>query len=230
MNAYGVLASEYYLPIHKTSRNFDATTLHALAQRKPRLEDGLVLEVGCGRGRVGEFLGIAPSRVVQLDLSREMLSLDDRERCALRLQADATNIPLFDSQFAAVVGFLSDAFLGLSFFFEANRMLNRGGGLVLTTPSHEWGEALRGNEEPKRSEARFKTNANQDVIVPSTLFPASRLEEMLKHSGFEQIAITRHCLPAGVHPISPDIELAARSTGVEIHELPILYLISAYRS
>lgn len=100
---------------------------------------------------------------------------------------------------------------------------------MLTTPSHEWGEALRGDEEPERSEARFKTTANQDVIVPSALFPASRLEAMLEHSGFNQITITRHCLPAGVHPISPDIELAAQSVGVGVHELPILYVISAYR-
>jgi SAM-dependent methyltransferase len=189
-----------------------------------------VLEVGCGRGRVGEFLGIEPSRVIQLDLSHEMLALGDREPCALRLHADATNIPLFEGQFSTVVGFLSDAFLGLSFFREAHRMLKHGGGLILTTPSYEWGEALRGTEEPRRSEARFKTVANQQVTVPSTLVPTEQLKSMLRYCGFAQIVVTKHCLPPGAHPISPDIELAARSIAVGVYEIPILYLISAERS
>jgi hypothetical protein len=40
---------------------------------------GKVLELGAGRGRVGEYLGIGPNRVVQLDSSEVMFDLPDRE-------------------------------------------------------------------------------------------------------------------------------------------------------
>jgi hypothetical protein len=72
-NAYADLAQEYYDPFHKTCRNFDAATKSALARKTFALPDaGLILEVGCGRGRCQEFLGVDKNRVVQLDSSREM--------------------------------------------------------------------------------------------------------------------------------------------------------------
>ena len=120
---------------------------------------GLILEVGCGRGRCNEFLSISADRIVQLDSSCKMLALKDRESCLLQVYADATSVPLFDEQFTAVVGFLIDPFIGLGFFTEALRLLVPNGLLLATTPAAEWGLSLRGNKEPEVSSARFLTKS-----------------------------------------------------------------------
>jgi SAM-dependent methyltransferase len=227
-NAYAELAAEYYDPLHKTCRNFDAATVAALARHSVILPShGLTLEVGCGRGRSQEFLRITGSRVVQLDSSPEMLAVSPREESLLRVLADATNVPLLDSQFSAVVGFLVDSFIGLCFFAEAYRLLLPRGVLLLTTPAAEWGHALRGSQEPDVSSARFVNRAGEIVTVPSTLIASNKIAEMLSHCGFESISIYPVPLPADVHSISPDVAAAASRAGKSLRALPLIYLIAA---
>ncbi|MDA2934805.1 class I SAM-dependent methyltransferase [Acidobacteria bacterium AH-259-D05] len=226
---YDVLAREYYDPFHKTCRNFDFTTVDSFAKHPvPIPEDGLVLEVGCGRGRCAEFLSIEARWIVQLDSSREMLALEDREPCLLQVYADAASVPLFDKQFTALVGFLIDAFIGLNFFSEAYRLLEPGGLFFATTPTAEWGHTLRDDLGIDGSVARFLTKGQETVIVPSTLIPVDQLNEMLAHTGFQNISITSHCLPWNAdHPISPDIQQVADKKEIAVHELPIVHFITA---
>jgi SAM-dependent methyltransferase len=84
-----------------TSRNFDAATAVATAEWRDRLPAGLVLEPGCGRGRVGEFLGLDPTRVVQMDNSLPMFALAGREPAMLRVLHDAEALPFPDEEFSA---------------------------------------------------------------------------------------------------------------------------------
>ena len=204
---YDTLAREYYDPYHKTCRNFDFTTTKAIERNPvPIPDDGLVLEVGCGRGRCFEFLVIESKRVVQLDYSSEMLSIEDREPSLLRIQSDATSIPIFKEQFSAVIGFLVDPFLGLNFLNEAFRLLTPGGVLFFTTPTEEWGKPLRNTLEIEASFSRFITKNGDTVIVASTLISDEKLNQMLQHIGFTNINITSHCLPKEAGPISSDIQ------------------------
>lgn len=227
---YDALADEYYDPAHKTCRNFDAATQGATAAVRAQFPDaGLVLEVGCGRGRAAEFLHITADRVVQLDSSQRMLCLAEREASLLRIHADATAVPLAGQQFSAVVGFLIDPFIGLGFFAEAFRILVPGGYLLFTTPAWEWGSSLRGNSDPDASSARFVTKRRETVLVPSMILPVNKIEEMLAYCGFEAVGISQHNLPRDAGPISPDIEQAAQRKGVGVYELPILYLALAVR-
>ncbi len=225
---YDALASEYYDSFHRTCRNFDETTVNALTDRPVTIPaEGLVLDVGCGRGRCIELLGLDAQRIVQLDSSRKMLELQDRESCCLRMHADATDVPLLDDQFIAVVGFLIDPFIGLNFFSEAFRLLRRDGVLFASTPTSEWGLPLRKGLGMDVSSARFLTKQQDTVIVPSTLIRAEKLQEMLAHTGFEDIQVTSHCLPRTVKQISPDIQCVAEKREIEVYELPIIQLISA---
>jgi SAM-dependent methyltransferase len=151
----------------------------------------------------------------------------DREPAVVRILADAASVPLFDAQFSAVVGFLIDSFIGLAFFAEAYRLLLPGGVLFVTVPAAEWGYSLRGSKEPEVSVARFITKSRHTVLVPSTLITGTRIDEMLRYCGFQFISIDFEPLPPGVTPISPDVETAASSYGVAVHELPLVYLIRA---
>lgn len=225
-NAYANLALEYYDAFHKTCRNFDAATESALSRHPFTVPNhGLILEVGCGRGRCQEFLGVSKDRVVQLDSCREMLALVDREPSLVRVLADAISVPLFDAQFSGVVGFLIDSFIGLGFFAEAYRLLLPGAVLLVTTPAAEWGYSLRGSKEPDVSTARFITKSRQTVLVPSTLITRTRIVEMLSYCGFQSISAEVEPLPAGIKPVSPDVEIAASRCGVGVHELPLVYVI-----
>jgi len=141
---YDRIASEYYLPEHQTSRNFDRTAMAALASVRALVpRDGLILEVGSGRGRSCELLEIDPRRVIQLDNSVRMLEVEPREDCALRVLHRAESLPFLNDEYACITAFLCDPFLGLEFLGESHRVLRKGGFLIATTPAYEWGAPLR---------------------------------------------------------------------------------------
>jgi SAM-dependent methyltransferase len=221
--AYDALASEYYDSAHVTSRNFDAATAVATADWRDRLPAGLLLEPGCGRGRAHEFLGVDPTHVVQMDNSPSMLGLADREPAMLRVLHDAEALPFPDGEFSSVAAFLCDGFLGLNFLAEANRVLKPGGILCGTTPSYEWGVALRELLNLDPMSTRFLLKAGGKALVPSFLYPETQLEAMLNRAGFTGTEIRAYTLPADTRVVSNDIVLSAEHLGMEPMELPILY-------
>lgn len=231
-NSYDRVAGEYYAPHHKTSRNFDSATEAAIAALGVAVPpDGLVLEPGCGRGRSNEFLGVDPQRIVQLDNSRAMLALARRERCLLRVLHDAEDLPFPDGEFGCVAAFLSDAFLGLNFLGEVRRVLRPDGLLIGTTPSFQWGTALRDGLDIDRMTTRFRLTSGEEVHVPSAIFTAQQLGAMLESVGFRPntIRVHSHRLPPNCEPISDDIIVPARHLGVSPLELDILYTFVAMR-
>jgi len=226
---YDLIAPEYYEASHQTSRNFDQTSSHALQPVRARIPlTGLVLDVGAGRGRCNEFLGINPERVIQLDDSQRMLEVIPREACMLRVLHQAECLPFFNTEFSFVASFLCDPFLGLNFLHEAYRVLAPGGLFIATTPSYEWGAPLRAHLGISPFETRFITREGK-VVVPSVLIPRNKLIEMLEVAGFkrDKVRVSCHRLPHDVAPISPDIILPAETLRLGVHELDILYLIEA---
>ena len=228
-SGYDALAHEYYDPGHKTSRNFDVASAAALKELNVSLpRSGLLLEIGCGRGRSVEYFGVSPRRIVQLDASERMLSLEPRERCVLRVHAHACAIPLYSGQFAGVLGFLIDPFIGLAALAEAFRMLQPGGMILATNPTLEWGLPLRKQLNIDPASTRFIMLSTKSILkLPSTLFSRKQLEEMLKRVGFSDIAISSHCLPHHVQDISEDISKVARIEGKGVHKIPIINVIRA---
>jgi SAM-dependent methyltransferase len=226
---YDEIADEYYEAAHKTSRNFDQATVAAMASiRKVVPLEGLILDVGAGRGRCNEYLGIAPERVVQLDSSTKMLQVSPREASALRIVHSADKLPFLDDQFPCVTSFLCDPFLGLNFLAEVHRVLQREGVFIATTPAFEWGSTLRAKLNVDLMSTRFITR-NGKLVVPSVLVPISQLRQMLKHTGFleSKFSITTHKLPRGVGPVSDDILQPARELGRDPYDLEILYAVVA---
>ncbi len=229
-SSYDIIASEYYEQGHKTCRNFDRATYEAFQARPFRYSDGMVLEVGAGRGRSIEFLNIDPSRIVQLDSSQAMFDLRCREPCNLRILADARDMPFISQQFKYVVGFLVDPFMGANFLREAFRMLEDGGTLLFTIPTRVWGDALRSNLEVESGTTRFKLIATaQSVYLPSLLSSEQEIESMLEIAGFKDISINAYPLADGEEIISDDIFAAANGLGVDVEDLSIINVVTANR-
>ena len=222
--AYEALASEYYDNSHTTSRNFDAATQEALRSLRLTMPGGVIVDVGCGRGRCSEFLHVPPDRVVQLDNSAAMLEVAPREPAILKVLHDAEELPFPDREFAAVAAFLCDPYLGLNFLSEARRILRADGLLLGTTPSYEWGVALRTELEIDLMTTRFVLRDGTSLLAPSALYRVEQLSEMLRQVGFRssKIDIRTHTLPHSVTPVSPDIELPARVLGLSPYQVPIL--------
>lgn len=229
-SAYDVIASEYYDTGHITSRNFDHATQLALRDHPFHVPDtGLVLELGAGRGRATEFLNLPAARIVQLDASAEMLTLPTREPSLLRVLADAQCIPLMSAQFAAVVGFLVDPFIGPRSVAEAHRMLVPGGRLLMTTPTQAWGTALRRKLNIDVTTTRFRLlGTEQTVVLPSLLHSPDELTSMLTSAGFRDISVLAHAVPPNEEPLSKDIEDACDSPDLA-RALPVVHTIRATR-
>jgi SAM-dependent methyltransferase len=226
---YDQIAGEYYDAFHKTCRNFDQTTFKALTSVRSLLpQSGLILDIGSGKGRCVEFLGVDANRIIQLDNSRAMLDLSPREECLIRIQHDAEQLPFLSKEFSCVTAFLCDPYLGLDFLAEAYRVLRTSGLLLATTPAYEWGTALRRGISIDSSETRFKTLAGSEIRVPSVLVPRDRLVEMLRRVGFvSEIQVQPHRLPEDAAPLSDDITIAADVLKCGVHELDLLYLVIA---
>ena len=193
-SGYDIIANEYYDVGHVTSRNFDHTTTAALTHDPFPCDAGLMLELGAGRGRATEFLGVDKTRLIQLDSSEAMFALPNREPCGLKILSDACRIPLVSQQFAFVVGFLVDPFMGLDCLGEAFRMLKDGGRLLLTAPTKRWGDALRSKLKIDPMTTRFKIlGTEQTVELPSVLHTPDRIREMLETVSYTHLTLPTIC-------------------------------------
>jgi SAM-dependent methyltransferase len=79
--------------------------------------DGLILDAGCGQGRVSRFLSMKGYEVIGVDTSREDLVLASHiigkeEQVLEYIQADVSRLPFREQVFSAVV------FLGTFIYFE----------------------------------------------------------------------------------------------------------------
>jgi SAM-dependent methyltransferase len=107
------------------------------------LKDKRILEVGCGRGEFGAFLGTQGAHLIGTDLgpdlaaaAREMARINEID--ARYLAADASALPFADARFDVVLAVnvlhhLSEAHLGRA-VREAHRVLGPGGSALICEP------------------------------------------------------------------------------------------------
>jgi SAM-dependent methyltransferase len=227
---YDILADEYYSPRHVTSRNFDMAT-HAYLQNHPvpTPEKGLALDLGAGKGRLREYCGVQPMRIVQTDLSARMLTLPARELALGRVQAGALALPFKASSFSIVAAFLFDPFNEEGLFEEIARVLSSGGVFIGTVPHNEWGLTLRSGTGRPMDEAVFVLDDGATIVQPSALSRPDQLADRLTSVGLTIVKNEALKLPRDVTNISPDIERPARITGQSVYSIPIVQLVVARR-
>jgi SAM-dependent methyltransferase len=226
-NAYDILAREYYTPFHKTSRNFDLASATFLRDWRTTLTDELIVELGAGRGRANEFLGVSPMLLIQLDSSESMLEIEPREECLIRILSDARSTPFLPSTFGTALAFLFDPFNEPMFYNEVFRILKVGGYFIGTLPSYEWGVPLRDSLGIARETTRFYTQQGELVSAASFLTTIEEIERRLREAGFVEIEIAEAMLPAEAIEVSPDIEAAAKEVSVSVFDLPLVQVFRA---
>ena len=219
MTNYDLISSEYYSARHATCRNFDVATKWNLVHHLPfhNLPNQLAVELCAGTGRLLDYT--SHTATVHVDSSIGMLSLKEREP-GLCVLADACHLPFTESQFGLAAAFLCDPALSQEFVNEVYRVLAPGGTFLFSTPAYEWATALRGG---LKHETTFVTETNAQVTVPSNIYTKAQLLEML--CSFRKIKLSPCWLPEG-HVPSGAIEKAARTAGISVHSLQIVYLVS----
>lgn len=223
---YDRLSQEYYSPLHRTSRNFDEASRSALSSCVQLPPDGLVLELGAGRGRVGEFLGVATRRIIQSDISNAMLSLTPREDALLRVICDARSTPFLPGSFSAIASFLYDPFNTEELYREVARLLAPGGVFVGTLPAYTWGVALRDELGISRDVTRFRVNDGGILVTQSFLSTDDQIISRCESAGLEA-QVRAATLPPGTEPLSPDIQRPADALKIDPYTLPVVQVILA---
>ena len=158
-SSYDIIANEYYDSRHITCRNFDEATLYFCKNIKHEFsipQNGIVLEVGCGKGSVNRFFNVNLDRVIQADISLQMLNVYPRENSLCAIQSNAIELPFHAGSFAAVFAFLYDPYNVDYFYSEIERILVSGGVFVGTLPHFDWGSALRNELKINIDKTRFK--------------------------------------------------------------------------
>lgn len=224
---YDRLSQEYYTASHRTCRNFDEASRGAFVGNNILLpKDGLVLDLGAGRGRVGEFLKVAKQRIIQCDISKAMLSFIPREDCLLRVVSDARATPFVDESFSAIASFLFDPFNTPDLYTEVARLLVPGGIFVGTLPAFTWGVALRDELRIPRDITRFRLNDGQILVTQSFLSTDEELAARCNAAGLDA-KVWCVPLPKGTLPLSLDIERPATVLKVDPYTLPVVQVILA---
>jgi len=227
---YDIIADEYYEPRHITSRNFDAATRAYLYERPFSFPNhGLALDLGAGKGRLGEYCGVAPTRIVHADVALRMLTLPERELAVGRVLADALALPFKTGVFTIVAAFLFDPFNERGLFAQVARVMSRDGMFIGTIPHYEWGLALRSGIGKSLDEAIFALKGGERIARPSVLSRPEHLADDLTGVGLQIVKNEALTLPRDVTRISPDIEVPARVMRESVYRIPIVQLVIATR-
>ena len=130
---HDTIVAERFDALHARFKSEVATEdirLRAVARTLGPIEDRLILDLGCGKGRFASHLVASGARVVGLDLSTAMLG---QARGLDRVKASARRLPFGDQTFDAVVAIEVLEHVGTidGVLDEARRVLKPGGRLVI---------------------------------------------------------------------------------------------------
>lgn len=226
---YEPIASEYYDSRHITSRNFDATILAFCSRFDFCIpSNGLVLELGAGKGCTGKYCKIESSRIIQIDVSKTMLLINPREDCLQRIRCDALRLPFLSSKISVVTAFLYDPYNRPEMYKEVYRVLQDGGLFIGTLPHFVWGTALRRDDLGyDKNKAKFLTKDKYVIERDSFLMSDTEIEDALKRAGLTLIQMYDLYMPSDVQKVSNDILIPASERGLSEYTLPVVKLIIA---
>jgi ubiquinone/menaquinone biosynthesis C-methylase UbiE len=148
--------------------------------------NGVVLDVGCGKGGPAKMLSEKCNYIIGVDIS----NVFDKSKISANLdflQADALSLPFRDESFDAAVSFdvIEHVQNDLKFLREIRRVLKRGGKLLLETPNR--------NRLSLKLKSLVKPIKYSMILGPNCIhlreYMEEELEEKLMIVGFKNIRI-----------------------------------------
>lgn len=191
---YEVIAREYYDQAkHPTCAAFRAASL-SLFQRC--LQPGViaerdVVEVGCGRSIFCDVevehwksLTVIDESASMLEHSRKCLSPDVQF-----VVGNARQVFVPDSSVDVLISSLGDPYNDDLFWFEAYRVLRKGGLLFFSTPSIEWAASYRPVANDPLHSALFQLSNGELVATPSFIQSRDQQRSLITSASLQVLAI-----------------------------------------
>lgn len=191
--AYDAVAKDYarLLPDLSLETPLDRAVLAAFAEMLREQGDTLVADIGCGAGRVTEYLHDAGLRVIGLDLSPEMVRIA-RARCENLsfAAAHAGALPLRTDTVGGLVAWYSLINMPtgalVEIFAEFARATRPGATILVAFQAGDGQQVDRATSYEQPVSFNYYRHAVEDV------------SEALEEAGFALYASVRRCLRAGV--------------------------------
>ena len=232
--AWDTVANEYYLELHRTSRNFDTLISNFLPRMMPNLcSDSLYLDLGGGSGKLKELYKSISSNVVVADISKVMMKTKtDSSDSMVYIQMDAFNMPFRANTFDGIFSLLGDSYALREAFEEVLRVLKLDGFFLIALPTKLWAKNLRPFLGIKINETVFTTQDGKLIKIPSFVYDSKDLQRILLSVGFKKVK-TGEWRPLNLIPrerFSKDVLTAARNLDMPPEDFPLITYALACKS
>lgn len=182
--AYDTVASDYatYLPDTRAEAPLDLAMVDAFAEAVRSDADPLVLDAGCGAGRMSRYLVDRGCRVVGVDLSPGMVAMARRDHRELSFAVGSlADLPFPDGRFAGVLLWYSTIHTPPAgqgrIFAEAARMLRPGGHLLVGFQSGQ------GTRDVAPAYRRF----GHEITLERHLYTADQVAGRIEAAGLREV-------------------------------------------
>lgn len=188
--AYDTVASDYAarMPDTRAEAPLDLTMIDALVEAvragsgSGPGDDPLVLDAGCGAGRMSRYLADRGCRIVGVDLSPGMIAMARRDHRGLPFTVGSlTGLPFPDGRFAGVLLWYSTIHTPPDgqgrVFAEAARVLRPGGHLLVGF------QAGHGTRDVAATYRRF----GHEIMLERHLFTADQVADWMEAAGLREV-------------------------------------------
>lgn len=187
--SYADLASEYYNEeLHPTSAALGSASVLSLRRLAAERQDaGQLLEVGAGRGSLGDLRDVLTwQRALVSDVSLRMLSSArglPYTRSAQFVLLNAQRLGVRAASIDTILASLADPYSSRRFWNEVARCLRPDGAIMWTSPSYEWASHWRQKSGEPSHRAIFELQDGERVAVPSVVLPLGEQLCVIEQAG-----------------------------------------------
>ena len=210
---YNKLAPYFDEEKRLTTANFHEVTLEFFrnAISKYVRKEMKVLEIGPGKDWLTKNVRFPDVDYYKVDVAEKMINNQEKS-----ISASADDMPFEDNTFDCVISSLGDPYFYKEALIEVCRVLKKDGKMILSTPSNEWAEGIRG----KKGKSIFVENG-KTIETFSFTYDIEEMKELWVECGFIPMSIQEEFASKIEGIVSKDIEKSANNKNKATETLSI---------
>lgn len=225
-NTWDKIANDYYNDEHKTCRIFDAIIDYNLPYFFKKLpNNGVILDLGGGKGRIYNLLKSLNYRYITIDISYNMMQNGGIiSQNIERLQSTVLHLPFKEQEIDIIFSLLGDSYILPSTFELVYKALRKKGVFIFALPTKIWALTLRSILGISENKTIFHNSDSEPIIVPSYVYSCDQIENYLRTFKFNEIEINQFTVKdiINIREISKHILLPSEYLKTPPEDLPII--------